>query len=55
MRDGRDARRRAGGDHEPDPGKPEHFRLVKNGSRCVLLHEGSGKRLTLESATCSPR
>jgi hypothetical protein len=38
-----------------DTGKPEHFRLVKNGSRCVLVHEGSGKRFTLASATCSPR
>lgn len=37
-----------------DTGKPEHFRLVKNGSRCVLVHEGSGKRFTLASATCSP-
>ena len=38
-----------------DTGKPEHFRLVKNGPRCVLVHEGSGKRFTLKSATCSPR
>ncbi len=35
-------------------GRPEHFRLVKNGSRCVLVHEGSGRRWTLASATCSP-
>ena len=38
-----------------DTGKPEHFRLVKNGSRCLLVHEGSGKRFTLASATCAPR
>lgn len=38
-----------------DTGRPEHFRLVKNGSRCVLVHERSGKRFTLASATCSPR
>jgi len=35
--------------------RPEHFRLVRNGSRCVLVHEGSGRRFTLESATCVPR
>ena len=35
-------------------GRPEHFRLVKNGSRCVLVHEGTGKRRTLKAATCSP-
>ena len=38
-----------------DTGRPEHFRLVKNGSRCVLVHERSGKRFTLASASCSPR
>ena len=35
-------------------GRPEHFRLVKNGARCVLVHEGSGRRFTLASTTCSP-
>ena len=35
--------------------RPEHFRLVRNGSRCVLVHEGSGRRFTLKSATCAPR
>ena len=35
-------------------GRPEHFRLVKNGSRCVLVHERTGKRWTLKAATCSP-
>ena len=36
-----------------DTMRPEHFRLVKNGSRCVLVHEGSGRRMTLSSATCA--
>jgi hypothetical protein len=38
-----------------ETGRPEHFRLVKNGSRCVLVHERTGKRATLPAATCSPR
>jgi hypothetical protein len=38
-----------------ETGRPEHFRLVQDGSRCVLVHERSGQRFTLESATCSPR
>jgi hypothetical protein len=37
-----------------ETGRPEHFRLVKNGSRCVLVHERTGKRWTLKAATCSP-
>jgi hypothetical protein len=37
-----------------DTGKPEHFRLVKSGSRCVLVHERTGKRYPLASASCSP-
>ncbi len=36
-------------------GRPERFRLVQNGPRCVLLHEGSGRRFALQSTTCSPR
>jgi hypothetical protein len=36
-------------------GKPAHFRLVKNGSACVLVHVESGRRWALSSATCSPR
>jgi hypothetical protein len=35
--------------------RPEHFRLVKNGSQCVLVHERTGKRFTLASATCAPK
>lgn len=38
-----------------ETGRPEHFRLVKSGSRCVLVHERTGRRWTLTSATCSPR
>jgi hypothetical protein len=38
-----------------ETGRPEHFRLVKSGSRCVLVHQETGRRWTLESATCSPR
>jgi hypothetical protein len=38
-----------------DTGRPEHFRLVKSGSRCVLLHVETGRRWTLTSATCAPR
>jgi hypothetical protein len=35
--------------------RPEHFRLVKNGSRCLLVHERTARRWTLASTTCSPR
>jgi hypothetical protein len=38
-----------------ETGRPEHFRLVKSGPRCVLVHERTGRRWTLRSATCSPR
>lgn len=38
-----------------ETGRPEHFRLVKQGSGCVLVHEGSGRRFTLRSATCTPK
>ena len=38
-----------------ETGRPEHFRLVKSGSRCVLVHQDTGRRWTLKSATCSPR
>jgi len=43
----------------PVPGResrrPDHFLLVKNGKRCVLVHEESGRRFTLRSTTCAPR
>jgi hypothetical protein len=35
--------------------RPEHFRLVRSGSRCVLVHQETGRRWPLESVTCSPR
>lgn len=35
--------------------RPEHFRLVQEGTRCVLVHEATGRRFTLRSATCAPR
>jgi hypothetical protein len=35
--------------------RPEHFRLVQDGSRCVLIHERTGQRFTLAASTCSPR
>ena len=38
-----------------ETGRPEQFRLVKNGSRCVLVHERTGRRWTLASTSCSPR
>ena len=38
-----------------ETGRPAHFRLVKSGSRCVLVHQETGRRWKLESATCSPR
>jgi hypothetical protein len=37
-----------------ETGRPEQFRLVKNGSHCVLVHARTGKRWTLKAATCSP-
>lgn len=38
-----------------ETGRPEHFRLVKSGPRCVLVQDRTGRRWTLRSATCSPR
>jgi hypothetical protein len=35
--------------------KPEHFHLVKEGERCVLVRERTGERWTLASATCAPK
>jgi hypothetical protein len=35
-------------------GKPEHFSLVKQRSHCILIHERTGKRWILSSATCIP-
>jgi hypothetical protein len=36
-------------------GRPELFRLLRSGSQCVLLHEGSGQRFILATATCAAR
>lgn len=33
-------------------GKPEHFRLVMQGSSCVLIQDRTGKSWALMSATC---
>jgi hypothetical protein len=33
-------------------GRPEHFRLLKVGTDCVLVHEASGQRFTLAHTTC---
>lgn len=38
-----------------DTGRPEHFALVKNGTRCLLVHEETGGRSTLSSVTCAPK
>ena len=38
-----------------DLDKPEHFRLVKVGKHCALVHERTGKRTTLASTTCLPK
>ena len=34
-------------------GRPEHFRLVKRGPQCILIHERTEKRWILHSATCA--
>jgi hypothetical protein len=35
--------------------RPEHFRLVKSGDSCVLVHEQTGRRFPLSGVTCTPR
>lgn len=35
--------------------RPDHFRLMRNGRRCVLVHEESGRRFTLVSTACHGR
>lgn len=37
-----------------DLDKPEHFRLVKAGNQCMLVHERTGQRVTLAATTCRP-
>jgi hypothetical protein len=34
---------------------PEQFRLVKNGQRCILIHERSGQRMELPNTQCAAR
>jgi hypothetical protein len=38
-----------------EKGRPEHFRLVKSGEGCVLVHESTGRRFPLSAVSCSPR
>ena len=35
-----------------DRGRPEQFRLVKSGARCVLIRHSTGQRRVLQSTTC---
>jgi hypothetical protein len=35
-----------------ESGKPDHFHLVASGPRCTLVHEESGRRIVLTTATC---
>jgi hypothetical protein len=35
-----------------DPGRPEHFRLFKAGSDCVLMQESTGRRWKLTVSSC---
>ena len=38
-----------------ETGRPDHFRLVKSGGRCVLVHEESGRRFPLSGVACAAR
>lgn len=38
-----------------ETGRPERFHLLRDGPRCVLVHERTGRRFALHSATCQPR
>lgn len=37
-----------------DFGRPQHFRLVKHGTHCVLIHDESGTRTVLTKVSCTP-
>ncbi len=37
-----------------ETGMPERFRLVRSGADCVLVHERSGRRFTLQETACTP-
>ena len=34
--------------------KPQHFRLIKRASYCILIQESTGRRWLLSAATCGP-
>ena len=34
--------------------KPQHFRLIKRASYCILIQESTGRRWLLSAATCRP-
>ncbi len=34
---------------------PEHFRLVKSGRHCVLIHERTGQRMELANTKCAAK
>ena len=36
-----------------DLGRPEHFRLVLSGSRCVLVHQETESRFELTKTSCA--
>ena len=38
-----------------DLDKPEHFRLVKQANQCALVHERTGRRVTLAGTACRPK
>lgn len=38
-----------------DTGRPEHFRLVREAARCVLVQERTAERFRLDSVSCAPR
>jgi hypothetical protein len=35
-------------------GRPQHFRLLRRGSKCVLVHVETGKSRALAHTTCRP-
>jgi hypothetical protein len=37
-----------------DVGRPEQFRLLKVGARCILVHETDGARTVLSRTICAP-
>lgn len=37
-----------------DLGVPEHFQLILHGGHCLLIHERTARRFSLDDATCVP-